>query len=214
MAEAEIVAHVQKLLNTAKTRGLTDDDINTYLIDNGYSTLKTDKKTDEVVPVEVDIYKKSFSLLNMLIFKVYPVIFVFCLLIYPLFGMAAMSPCLLKEVSPLGEAVQPLVNCDMCRGLDGAPRLTNLSQEDFMKYYAYSSQPILVEGAVSKWSALKVFSYDYFKDLYLSTPASLDEDDSEGQFFSYSSNIESLKHFFSIPDEVVTMQTEKWYIGW
>lgn len=213
--KAELVAQIRELLKTAKTRGLTDENIAVYLRGKGQPfTFTTDKKTDKVVPVEVDVYQRSWSLLNTLIFKIYPILFISSLFIYPLFKMVTMSTCLVSGVSPIGEVVSPILDCDMCRGVNEAPRLSDLGKEDFIRNYAYTGKPLLVEGAVSNWSALHVFSYDYFKSIYDSSPSSLDEDDSNGQFFSYSSSIYNLKHFFSLPRDMVSMKTEKWYIGW
>ena len=73
---------------------------------------------------------------------------------------------------------------------------------------------MVIEGAADDWSAMNVFSYDYFKDLYLRTPGSLDDDNIKGQFFSYSSNIMDLKELFNLPVERAEMKIERWYIGW
>ena len=102
----------------------------------------------------------------------------------------------------------------VCEGVTGALRFVNLSREDFVHHHAYSAKPIVVEGAALRWPAMDVFSYDYFKNLYLQTPGSLDDDNIKGQFFSYSSNIMDLKNLFELPTEHVEMKTERWYIGW
>ena len=210
--EKVVVQKLKKIFENAKAKGLTETELKSFLHENG--CLPADKKTDDVNLEGPSVYQRSCSLLNTLIFKVYPIIFLLCLSVYPLYKLAVGSPCLVNEVSPFGEILTPLVSCKMCEGVTGAPRLTNLSKEDFVRNYAYNGRPILVEGAVLHWSAIKVFSYEYFKDLYLSAPASLEEDKNSGQFFSYSSSIEDLEHLFSLPDEVASMATEKWYIGW
>ena len=212
MEERDVIERIKKILADAKARGLTKKELNTFLRDNGY--LPADKKTDEVVVEGSSVYNKSFSMLNKLIFKVYPVLFLISLFLYPLFKFVSGSPCLISEFSPFGEVTIPFIDCNVCVGVTGAPRLSNLSQEDFVKNYAYTGKPILVEGAVLNWSAIEVFSYDFFKSLYLSVPSSLEEDSNTGQFFSYSSNVRDLKHLFSLSDDVATMATEKWYIGW
>ena len=104
--------------------------------------------------------------------------------------------------------------CRVCEGVEGALRFVNLSREDFIHQHAYSAKPIVVEGAARGWPAMEVFSYDYFKDLYLQTPGSLDDDYTKGQFFSYSSSIMDLKGLFQLPVEQAEMKTERWYIGW
>lgn len=201
--EEEVIARIRRMIREAKSGGMTGKEIKRCFQEKGY-------RYEE----EFDPYTKSCSILNCLLFKVYPVIFLLLMLSYPLVRMLSGYACLLVEVSPFGEVVNPMVNCDICEGVTGAPRLRNLSRDDFMRNYAYTSRPILVEGAVLNWSAVEVFSYDFFKELYMSRPESLEEDNSRGQFFAYSSNIGSLQDLFSLPSEVASMQSEKWYIGW
>lgn len=200
--EAKVVSEVRGVIRRARSRGMTDEEITKWFEAQGYS------------PDLFDPYQKACSLLNCLVFKVYPVIFLLALSAYPLFRMMAGYSCLVSEISPFGEAVNPMANCEMCEGVTGAPRLSNLSKDDFIRNYAYTSKPILVVGAVSNWTALDVFSYEYFKSLYVNSPESLEDDNSKGQFFSYSSNMGDLRDLFSLPSEVASMETEKWYIGW
>ena len=209
-----MVSHIKEILKRAKSRGMSNEEIRKCLIQNGYSlNLLTDKKTDEEIPLD-PIGPQLWRYFNCLMFKVYPIIFALVLLSYPLFKMVTGSPCLLQEISPFGEAVTPIVDCKICEGVTEAPRLVNITQDDFIRNYAYTSRPVLVVGAVSNWSAVDIFSYDYFKSLYMNAPESLEEDHNKGQFFAYSSNIRDLKDLFSLPSEVATMETEKWYIGW
>lgn len=208
--QVETVTRIRGLLDQARSRGLTDVEVTKCLEENGYTT--TSEPNEDIL--EDDPYKKACSILNVLLFKVYPVIFALLLFAYPLYNLVVGSPCLLAEISPFGEAVTPVIDCAICEGVTGAPRLTNLTQDEFIRNYAYTSRPILVVGAVSEWPAIKVFSYDYFKSLYLKSPGSLEEDNDSGQFFAYSSNIRDLKDLFSLPSDVATMEAEKWYIGW
>ena len=203
--EREAVGRIRKVIKRARERGMSDREIKDCFREEG---LNPEQET------EFDPLQKSCSILNCLVFKIYPVIFLIMLLAYPVFRLFAGYACLLVEVSPFGEAVNPVVNCKICEGVMGAPRLRDLSPDDFIRNYAYTSKPILVEGAVANWSALEAFSYDYFKSLYLNRPESLEGDNDGGQFFSYSSNIRDLKELFSLPSDVATMAKEKWYIGW
>ena len=205
--EKEMVSRIRKVIKRARQRGMSDEDIKKCFRQNGYvETADTDDQ---------DPWRRSCSLLSCLLFKLYPLIFLLLLLSYPLFRLLGGYACLLVEISPFGEAVNPVVDCKICESVTEAPRLpANLSKDDFIRNYAYTSRPVLVVGAVSNWSALEVFSYDYFKSLYMNSPGSLEEDNDRGQFFAYSSNIRDLKDLFSLPSEVATMETEKWYIGW
>ena len=195
---------MRKAIKKAKYDGVTDAQILALAKRGGYLD---DHMTS-------DLPRRIWSIFNCLLFKVYPIVFLLLLPVYPLFRMMGGYACLLVEVSPFGEAVVPMVDCAICEGVTSAPRLTNLSMDDFIRNYAYTSRPILVEGAVSNWPAVKVFSYDFFKSLYSQAPESLEEDHDNGQFFAYGSNIRDLKELFSLPTEVATMATEKWYIGW
>ena len=206
MEREEVLLRLKGITKRAKSKGATDEEILACLKAKGYS-----RETSQ----ELSPYQRSLSLLNCLLFKVYPIVFALALLAYPIFKMMTGSPCLLIEISPFGEAVTPVVNCEsVCVGVTEAPRLTNLSKDNFIRNYAYTSKPILVVGAVSNWSALDVFSYDYFKSIYTNAPESLTEDTKYGQFFSYSSDIKDLKELFSLPSDVAAMKKEKWYIGW
>jgi hypothetical protein len=206
--QAQAVSDLKSIIKRAKRRGLKDAEIVARLEEKSHSSGPKPEEED------FDPWKKSCYCVNLLLFKIYPIFFVLLLPVYPAWKMMSGSACLLTEISPFGEAVTPIVDCAMCEDVFEAPRLVNLSQDDFIRNYAYTSKPILVEGAVSHWSALKVFSYDYFKSIYMESLDSLEEDDNSGQFFAYSSNIMSLKDLFALPSDVATMKTEKWYIGW
>jgi hypothetical protein len=90
----------------------------------------------------------------------------------------------------------------------------NITRKEFALHYAHSSQPVVVVRAALHWSAMQVFSYDYFRNLYSTFPDAIDADTSKGQFFSYNSNIRNLKELFDLPSERAAMTTERWYIGW
>ena len=206
MNKEEVVSRVRAAIRRARSGGATDEEILARAREKGFVTDIGDDVTAEVS-------RRLCGLLNCLLFKFYPLLFLAALPAYPLFRMLTGYACLLTEVSPFGEAVTPIVDCAICEGVTSAPELTNLSMDDFVRNYAYTSRPILVKGAVLDWPAVKVFSYDYFKSLYMKSPDSLEEDNN-GQFFAYSSNIRDLKELFSLPSDVATMETEKWYIGW
>lgn len=213
MENAEKVLYsLSSALQRAKTAGLSDTEINKCLQDEGLLTppaTSADSSGKDKV-----IYQMGCKILNIFLFKVYPLIFLLSLLAYPLFKLFAGSPCLLTEITPFAELFMPFVNCDICNGVTEAPRLVNLSQEEFIRKYAYNSKPIVVVGAASDWPALNTFSYDYFKDLYLSMPGALQADNTRGQFFAYSSSIQNLQDLFELPSEIASMSKEKWYIGW
>lgn len=122
--------------------------------------------------------------------------------------------CFVPTLMVIPGMTQPIADCNMCKGVTGAPRLVNLSRRDFILHHAYSTRPVVVLRAALNWSATSLFSYDYFRSLYTTFPGALDSDASNGQFFSYSSNIRDLKDLFELSYERATMHSERWYIGW
>ena len=108
----------------------------------------------------------------------------------------------------------PVTDCSFCAGITEAPRLKNLSMDDFVRKYAYTGVPIVVTDATDGWKARKLFTYNYFKNLYADNPKSLVEDTKEGQFFMYRSDLEDLYDLFTLPEERAALRGKKWYIGW
>lgn len=153
--------------------------------------------------------------LHFLLFRLLPLAFALRLLYHPASELAARSPCLLARPEVLTDLLMyPPSDCEFCRGVDSAPRLSNLTRERFVREYAYTSRPVLAAGAALNWSAIDRFSYDFFKELYLSTPGAIDSDEEAGQFFPYASDIRNLRELFSLSSEEATMAKGRWYIGW
>ena len=122
--------------------------------------------------------------------------------------------CLTSWLS-LDQVSLPAHTCDFCVNITGALRLSNLSKTEFVTKYAYSGIPIVVTDATDRWKARKVFSYEFFKDLYLKNPRALDNDHNDGQFFAYRSDVNDLYDLFSLPEDRSTLEGgKKWYIGW
>ena len=152
--------------------------------------------------------------ISFTLFKLFPALFLVLLLYFPVLRVFNSSACVLPSPGLLSDVMHPLANCSMCQGVKGAPRLVNLSRNEFMLRHAHSSRPIVVVRAALHWPAMKTFSYEYFRSLYRSHPDAIDSDTTEGQFFSYSSNIRNLRELFELTSERATMTTERWYIGW
>ena len=94
--EMETVTRLLSILEEAKTAGISEHDIRKCL-----------KLTTEVD----DPVKKGCRILNYLVFQIYPLFFLVSLFGYPLFKLFEGSPCLVAEVTPLGEAMIPVMNC-------------------------------------------------------------------------------------------------------
>ena len=124
------------------------------------------------------------------------------------------STCIIPVPPMISGMIQPLANCNICQGVVEAPRFLDLNRKDFALHHAHSSRPIVVVGAALHWPAMEIFSYTYFMNLYRKFPDAIAGDTTQGQFFSYSSKIQTLKDLFELSPERVNMTSESWYIGW
>ena len=125
------------------------------------------------------------------------------------------NSCLLDSNSILTELARPVEKCDYCSDLQDLPVFTNITQEEFQKY-AYRGFPILILNATDKWAALKTFTYDYFKQLYLDNDEALQDVENFCQFFSYETDFLTLDDVFEMPKEEAENLdgNSSWYIGW
>ncbi|XP_070579668.1 uncharacterized protein [Ptychodera flava] len=125
-------------------------------------------------------------------------------------------PCLVDTNFVVMEMTRPVVDCEMCRGLESAPVLQNLSQNDFVEKYAYSGVPALITGATTNWTAMKTFSFHFFQQLYTQTEGALQNVEDECQFFPYNTEFSTLAEALNMSDERASFQKNEktWYIGW
>ncbi len=201
----ETVTELSRALHEAKSAGLSQDDLRKCLeLENSEANTES----------ESSFRRRIHLYLHFCVFTLLPVLLSLSLLYLPLSALLRGSWCLVPQIFPFPEVLRPIADCSVCGNVSTAPRLTNLSRHDFVRQYAYNSKPILVVGAALEWPAVSVFSYEYFRELYLNTPEAIESDTSSGQFFSYSSAIKSLRQLFELPRERASMATEKWYIGW
>lgn len=126
------------------------------------------------------------------------------------------TPCLVGANIISDEAFRPLVDCEMCRTLKGAAVEQNISSETFSEKYAYSGTPVLVKEAIINWTAMSVFSFKYFQNLYRETEGSLATVEEMCQFFPYKTEFLTLGHALNMSDERASFQPgeQPWYIGW
>ena len=92
----EVVTQLFTILEEAKSAGISEDRI---------------RKCLKSTSVDDDPVKKGWRILNCLVFQIYPLFFLVALFGYPLFKLFQGSPCLITEVTPLGEAMIPVMNC-------------------------------------------------------------------------------------------------------
>ncbi|XP_043563069.1 uncharacterized protein LOC122558491 isoform X1 [Chiloscyllium plagiosum] len=120
----------------------------------------------------------------------------------------------------LGELHNPFrrpLDCRVCRNITGVDRRSNLSHEEFLRAYAYSMQPVVVEDGQRNWSAREIFSFEFFTRIYDNESRALDSSASECQFFPYDTEFVNLGDVFSMEAGRAAGMDSKakpWYIGW
>ncbi|XP_023223354.1 uncharacterized protein LOC111624676 [Centruroides sculpturatus] len=110
----------------------------------------------------------------------------------------------------------PPVDCSHCENLTHVPRISDVSPILFEKMYAYSGTPVIVTDATENWTAMEVFSYDFFKDVYKKDSPALSNFKVDCQFFPYNTQFKNLSQVFHMPYEkaVLFEGREPWYVGW
>uniref|UniRef100_UPI00398E3CFB bifunctional arginine demethylase and lysyl-hydroxylase JMJD6-like isoform X2 n=1 Tax=Pristiophorus japonicus TaxID=55135 RepID=UPI00398E3CFB len=108
------------------------------------------------------------------------------------------------------------LDCRVCSNITAVDRRSNLSHEEFLRAYAYSMQPVVVEDGQRNWSAREVFSFEFFTQIYGSGSSALDNSGSECQFFPYDTEFVNLGDVFGMGVGRASMHsnTKPWYIGW
>lgn len=113
------------------------------------------------------------------------------------------------------EATRPLSDCHFCTNVTTATVLPNLTHKEFSRY-AYTSKPIVVKGAFLNWPAMKVFDFEFFKQLYEGIEGAYRSVDEECQFLHFQSNFISLRDVFAMSHERRKNYPGQvpWYVGW
>lgn len=89
--------------------------------------------------------------------------------------------CLISMPDSLSHAFRPPEDCGFCRNITRVDRISNTSPDEFEQKYAYNAKPVIVTDATVNWTALDVFDFWYFKDVYESSLA--DGEQLNCQFF-------------------------------
>lgn len=133
-------------------------------------------------------------------------------------GYLASQRCLVSNNVVLMELTRPAVDCGLCSRLNGSvPSVEERPSADaFARAHAYTGVPLLVRGGARDWSALRVFSFDYFKRLYVDTPGAIASIDRECQFFPYQTEFASMADVFNMSSERQGLEPgqPRWYVGW
>lgn len=111
-------------------------------------------------------------------------------------------------------AFRPLQSCNFCRDVKEVPIVSNISPDEFERRFAYSSAPVIVKDATQNWTATEVFTYDYFRDLYLD--AFEFSNKASCQFFPYKTEFKSLQDAFRMDEARARYEKgqKPWYFGW
>ncbi|XP_054720338.1 uncharacterized protein LOC129229979 [Uloborus diversus] len=128
----------------------------------------------------------------------------------------SLNRCIIENNYFIMEMTRPITDCNICKNIDSFSILENVTKQQFSKY-AYLGHPLLIKGGCSNWSALEVFNYDFFKELYSSTKGAFESVEVECQFFPFRTTFLSLQEVFNMPESRAKMTTpdeETWYIGW
>ena len=124
--------------------------------------------------------------------------------------------CLVDVHDKLLDIVRPPVDCVICRGITTVDIVSNLSPEEFEQKYAYTGRPVVVTDATKDWSAMKEFSFEFFKGIYGEDSPVFVNSEQQCQFFPYKTSFRNLAEVFNMSEERAHMKqgAKPWYIGW
>lgn len=75
--------------------------------------------------------------------------------------------CAIYSPDYLNSITRPINKCKMCEGLNEIKRIENVTKEEFLSKYAYSSVPVIITDALRNWTAMQVVNFEFLKGLYL-----------------------------------------------
>ncbi|XP_013387081.1 uncharacterized protein LOC106156398 [Lingula anatina] len=126
------------------------------------------------------------------------------------------EPCIFEINEFIFDIFRPPTNCDICRNITEVVRVSNLSQEEFERLYAYSGRPVVVTDGTANWTAQTEFSFSFFKNVYAPGSPVLESATRDCQFFPYQTSFTNLGEVFEMEDQRAQLKdnAEPWYIGW
>lgn len=109
---------------------------------------------------------------------------------------------------------RPPTDCNFCRDVETFDVRESLSPREFDLLYAHSGRPVKVADGAVNWTAVDVFDYWYFKEIYEDFEAKGEE--FSCQFFPYKSGFKEIFEAFRMPAGRVKQQDGQrpWYFGW
>lgn len=154
----------------------------------------------------------KFSFLNLK-FKFLIGVVIFTIIFWN-FDKISTKKCLISLPSEIDKIFRQPSNCDFCRDIKSARRVSQITPEEFEDKFAYSGEVVIVTDAMQNWTAQDKFDFWYFKNLYENHDPKRKTLDC--QFFRYKTNFKNLFEALRMPIERVKYQkgTEPWYFGW
>ncbi|XP_016970595.1 uncharacterized protein LOC108038328 [Drosophila rhopaloa] len=142
------------------------------------------------------------------------------LIIFILFGVKYYyeemqgKNCALSVPRPLRYALRPPESCDFCANIVKVPRLENINPQEFEKNFAYSAAPVIVSDATKNWTAVSLFNYWYFRDVY--GKANHKQHIRDCQFLPYKTGFLDIYDALDMPENRVELKPgeKPWYFGW
>ncbi|CAI9720833.1 Hypothetical predicted protein [Octopus vulgaris] len=124
--------------------------------------------------------------------------------------------CLIDVHESISLLFRPPADCKFCRNVTHVDRVSGISVAEFEKDYAYSGRPVIITDGMKNWTALDVFSFEFFKGIYSEDSPALSSSERNCQFFPYQTKFKNLGEVFQMdPARVdLTDSSNPWYIGW
>lgn len=124
------------------------------------------------------------------------------------------SYCLVSMNSFLMDIFKPPSDCSICRDIKSIEKVQKISKSVFETKYAYSGLPVVIIDAMNDWKATSSFSFDFFRNMYLSDDIIMKN--VSCQFFPYRTLFNNLSDVFNmnINRAMLIEGFDPWYIGW
>ncbi|XP_017047188.1 bifunctional arginine demethylase and lysyl-hydroxylase psr-1 isoform X2 [Drosophila ficusphila] len=122
--------------------------------------------------------------------------------------------CALSLPPPLRYAFRPPESCDFCANIKNVPRLQNINPQEFEKKFAYNAAPVIISDATKNWTAVSLFNYWYFRDVY--GKAKQKQQIKECQFLPYKTGFFDIYDALDMEEDRVELKPgeQPWYFGW
>lgn len=176
-----------------------------------------------------ELFLKYVLIILFVIIAIYLAVLINCLLSWPISNETLVRTwfrwydsdvesemCSVYMPEFVSDIFRPPVDCSFCKDLKEVKTLYNISQEEFEQLYAYSGVPVVIGDGTANWTAPKVFSFEFFKDLYKNGSVALHRQLQNCQFFPYQTEFEHLGEVLHMSKERALMMdgSKPWYVGW